>query len=92
MPPVALVQNDDAALAAEVQGLPEPLCQWPLPKAIVMEKGESLEEFSQRSAPDFFTSLQVLQLLAVGKAPNPGKVSFVPMAAPSAFRLQSRGN
>lgn len=59
MPPVSLIQNDDAALAAAVEGLPEPLCQWPLPKAIVMEKGESLEEFSQRSAPDFFTSLQV---------------------------------
>lgn len=65
MPPVALVQNDPQQLLAEVEGLPEPMCRWQLPQVIVMEKGESLEEFAQRSAPDFFTSLQVLLLLVL---------------------------
>ena len=59
MPPVALIQSDAQALQAAVEGLPEPLCRWQLPPLIVMEKGESLDEFAQRSAPDFFTSLQV---------------------------------
>ena len=59
MPPVALIQSDEQPLQAAVEGLPNPLCRWRLPPCIVMEKGESLDEFAQRSAPDFFTSLQV---------------------------------
>lgn len=63
MPPVALVEKDHEKLQAATQDLPEPLCRWPLPPVIVMEKGESLDEFIARSAPDFFTSLQVRLLL-----------------------------
>lgn len=64
MPPVALIQNDQEQLQGAIEGLPDPLCTFPLPQLMVMEKGESLDEFSQRSAPDFFTSLQVMMHIA----------------------------
>lgn len=59
MPPVARVEGDPAVLLRPVEGLPAPLCDSPLPPFIVTEKGESLDLFAARSAPDFFTSLQV---------------------------------
>ena len=59
MPPVMRIESDPHTLYGATRGLPEPLCQWPLPPLIVTEKGESLDEFAARSAPDFFTSLQV---------------------------------
>ena len=62
MPPVCMIQDDPAVLAATTSEMPAPLCEWPLPPVIVTEKGESLDEFVARSAPDFFTALQVCQL------------------------------
>ena len=59
MPPVLLIQDDPAALAAATATMPSPLCDWPLPPVIITEKGESLDEFVARSTPDFFTALQV---------------------------------
>ena len=59
MPPVMKIESDPDTLSGATRGLPEPLCEWPLPPLIVTEKGESLDEFAARSAPDFFTSLQV---------------------------------
>ena len=59
MPPVARIESDADVLLRAVENLPQPLCKWPLPPLIVTEKGESLDLFAARSAPDFFTSLQV---------------------------------
>lgn len=59
MPPVAMIQDDPDMLAGVTVGMPPPLNEWPLPPVIVTEKGESLDEFVARSAPDFFTALQV---------------------------------
>lgn len=64
MPPVMRIEANPHTLAAATEDLPEPLCRWPLPPFIVTEKGESLEEFAARSAPDFFTSLQVCVSMA----------------------------
>ena len=58
MPPVATIEDDSAELAAATAHMPTPLCDHPLPPAIVTEKGESLDEFVARSAPDRFTALQ----------------------------------
>ena len=66
MPPVCMIQDDPAVLAATTSEMPAPLCEWPLPPVIVTEKGESLDEFVARSAPDFFTALQVCQLTLWG--------------------------
>lgn len=59
MPPVARIESDPDVLQRAVELLPSPLGDWPLPPCIVTEKGESLDLFAARSAPDFFTSLQV---------------------------------
>lgn len=68
MPPVSKIESDPDALLRPVEGLPEPLNQWPLPPMIVTEKGESLDSFAARSAPDFFTSLQVCTILQMAFA------------------------
>ena len=65
MPPVMRIESDPHTLSCATRGLPEPLNTWPLPPLIVTEKGESLDEFAARSAPDFFTSLQVRRYLLV---------------------------
>ena len=65
MPPVMRIESDPHTLSCATRGLPEPLNMWPLPPLIVTEKGESLDEFAARSAPDFFTSLQVRRYLLV---------------------------
>lgn len=59
MPPVAAVEDNAGELMAATANMPAPLNQTPLPAAIVTEKGESLDEFVARSAPDRFTALQV---------------------------------
>lgn len=59
MPPVATIADDSSELLAATAHMPAPLNERPLPLAIVTEKGESLDEFVARSAPDRFTALQV---------------------------------
>lgn len=59
MPPVEMTEERPEALEAATAAMPWPLCARPLPPMIVTEKGESLADFVRRSAPDFFTSLQV---------------------------------
>ena len=57
MPPVFKI--DKSPEARSTTDLPPPLNQSPLPPMMVVEKGESLDEFVARREPDFFTSLQV---------------------------------
>eukprot|EP00892_Ulva_mutabilis_P010845 jgi/Ulvmu1/8132/UM040_0028.1 len=64
MPPVELVEQRPEELAAATARMPWPLSARPLPPVIVTEKGESLDDFVRRSAPDFFTSLQVMVHIA----------------------------
>lgn len=62
MPPVTMIEDDRNTLAAATAHMPAPLNERPLPAAIVTEKGECLDEFVARSAPDRFTALQVHSL------------------------------
>ena len=64
MPPVEVIEQRPEELAAVTARMPWPLCKRPLPPIIVTEKGESLADFVRRSAPDFFTSLQVRSAVA----------------------------
>eukprot|EP00892_Ulva_mutabilis_P010844 jgi/Ulvmu1/8131/UM040_0027.1 len=64
MPPVEVVEQRPEELAAVTARMPWPLCARPLPPVIATEKGESLDDFVRRSAPDYFTSLQVMVHIA----------------------------
>lgn len=59
MPPVEMIVGDKIQRAAATACMPPPLNRMPLPPVIATEKGESLDDFVARAAPDFFTSLQV---------------------------------
>ena len=61
MPPIFAIEDRPEALST--QALPPPLNCAPLPKMAVVEKGESLDEFVERAAPDFFTAIQVWRCL-----------------------------
>jgi hypothetical protein len=58
MPPIVKIIADKPSLATKM--MPWPLSRSPFPPAIVMEKGESLDDFVARSAPDAVTTVQVL--------------------------------
>jgi hypothetical protein len=64
MHPVILIEDTSSVLASATANLPAPLCNFALPPVIITEKGESLDEFIARSAPDFFTALQVMVHIA----------------------------
>ena len=57
MPPVFSVEESPQALSTA--HFPHPLNVAPLPPMIIVEKGESLDEFILRRHPDFFTTIQV---------------------------------
>jgi len=59
MPPVEMIVGNKMQRAAVTACMPPPLNRMPLPPVIATEKGESLDDFVARAAPDFFTSLQV---------------------------------
>jgi hypothetical protein len=52
MPPVMMVEGDESVLHANTARMPPPLNTRPLPPATVTEKGESLDEFIMRAAPE----------------------------------------
>ena len=56
MPPVFSVV--ESAQALSTAQFPPPLNVAPLPPMIIVEKGESLDEFILRRHPDFFTAIQ----------------------------------
>eukprot|EP00892_Ulva_mutabilis_P002522 jgi/Ulvmu1/12270/UM087_0004.1 len=60
MPPVEMIVGNTMQRAAVTACMPPPLNRVPLPPVIATEKGESLDDFVGRAAPDFFTSLQVI--------------------------------
>jgi hypothetical protein len=57
MPPVFDMVSDEEM--RDTRYMPPPLNSRQIPPMIIVEKGESLDEFIERKAPDFFTSLQV---------------------------------
>ena len=63
MPPAtAIIYNERRRSMA---ALPPPLSLRPLPPMMIVEKGESLDEFARRKAPDRITAVQVRLPLAV---------------------------
>ena len=59
MPPVAAVNDAPGELGGAVAHLPSPMHAWPLPRHIITERGESLQAFVARRAPDFISSMTV---------------------------------
>lgn len=77
MPPVFAIESDERR--RDTDDMPPPLNSRCLPPMLIVEKGESLDEFVERKAPDFFTALQVRAqhctvLDAVGACSQPGSV------------------
>lgn len=58
MPPVKAVHGNPAARCTA--HLPPPLSAYPLPPALVTSKGESLDEHTARTSPDFVSSLSIM--------------------------------
>lgn len=56
MPPVFAIESDEKR--RDTSDMPPPLNARCLPAMLIVEKGESLDEFVKRKAPDFFTALQ----------------------------------
>ena len=57
----------EAVCDGSAGGLEDPRGRW-LPPCIVMEKGESLQEWSDRAEPDLFTALAVRSCMLVAHA------------------------
>ena len=57
MPPVFAIES--SMQTRNTANFPAPLNLRPLPPLIIVEKGESLDEFAARKDPDFFTAIQV---------------------------------
>jgi hypothetical protein len=74
MPPLASIV--DMPAMRSMAHLPPPLNAQPLPPAIITEKGESLDEFAERSSPDFITSLQVCSASYSAKHASSGTTSM----------------
>lgn len=58
MPPVKAVHGHPAVRSTV--DLPPPLSSYPLPPALVTLKGESLDEHTARTSPDFVSSLSIM--------------------------------
>eukprot|EP00892_Ulva_mutabilis_P001194 jgi/Ulvmu1/11075/UM007_0257.1 len=58
MPPVKAAHGNPQVRSTA--HLPPPLSSYPLPPALVTAKGESLDEHTARTAPDFVTSLSIM--------------------------------
>jgi hypothetical protein len=73
---VPVFQVDDSMLFRSTAAFPAPFNIRPLPAMMITEKGEPLDEFIVRAEPDFFTSMQVLTLLACVSTASPARIEI----------------
>ena len=88
MPPVFSVV--ESAQALSTAQFPHPLNVVPLPPMIIVEKGESLDEFILRRHPDFFTAIQARAFIEPALVMSFGPTSAMLICAHMLFLLSSR--